>query len=163
MKPIYILLIALFFQTTIFAQVYILNEDFVTSSGTNPPFEWSNYKITGTTNDLWHFDNPGDRVVNFPVTAPFAVFDADTVSGNGQAEKSGLESPFFDASISDFILLLFDQSFVSVNGAAAIVEAFNGTDWTEVKRFTSSTANSISEVVDISSVVGGITNAKIRF
>jgi gliding motility-associated-like protein len=163
MKPIYLLLIALFFQTTLLAQVYILNEDFVTTSGTNPPFEWSNYKITGTADDLWHFDNPGDRVVNFPVTAPFAVFDADTVSGNGQAEKVGLESPFFDASISDFILLLFDQTFVSVNGAVAIIEAFNGTDWAEVKRFNSSTANSTSEVVDISSVVGGITNAKIRF
>ena len=130
MKNILFLLITVLASIPVFGQVYILNEDFVTTNGTTPPFEWSNYKITGTADDLWHFDNPGDRVVNFPVTAPFAVFDADTVSGNGQAEKVGLESPFFDASISDFILLLFDQSFVSVNGAVAIIEAFNGTDWT---------------------------------
>jgi len=146
-----------------FGQVYILNEDFTTAFGTTPPFEWSNYKIIGSDTDLWHFDNPGGRVINYPITSPFAIFDADSVSGNGQQERVALESPFFDASISNFILLKYDQTFLAENGAQAIIEAFNGNTWQEITRFTVSTTNSSPEIIDISPAVGGITNAKIRF
>jgi len=46
-----------------FAQVYILNEDFSSASGTIPPVGWSNLTVTGSANDLWRFNNPGSRQV----------------------------------------------------------------------------------------------------
>ncbi len=146
-----------------YGQMYILNEDFVTAAGTNPPLEWTNNKLAGTDTDLWHFDNPGSRAITHPITIPFAIFDASSVSGNGLQERVALESPFFDASISNFILLKFDQTFMAENGAKAIIEAYNGQAWLEVVRFTASTLNPSSEIIDISSVVGRVTNAKIRF
>ena len=143
--------------------MYILNEDFVTSSGTTPPFEWANNKLAGAETDLWHFDNSGEKTIAYPITTPFAIFDGSAVSSNGQPERVALESPFFDASISNFILLKFDQTFVADNGAKAIIEAYNGKTWVEVVRFTANTANPSSEIIDISAVVGRVTNAKVRF
>lgn len=145
------------------AQVYILNEDFVSGTGTTPPLEWSNYAITGSAIDQWHFDNPGNRNAGFPITSPFAIFDADSVSGDGQSEKVVLESPYFDASISNHILLRYDQTLLMQSGAVAIIEGYNGQTWTEIKRFTTSTPGTTSEIVNISVAAGGITNAKIRF
>ena len=84
MKRLFFLIVALSVYSVTLGQVYILNEDFVTASGTTPPLEWSNYKIEGSETDLWHFDNPGGRTINYPITSPFAIFDSDSISNNGQ-------------------------------------------------------------------------------
>ncbi len=164
MKKLFLLLlIPVFSGLPVFSQMYILNEDFSGTSGTTPPGGWSNDMISGTATDLWHFDNPGQRMVNYPVTEPFAVFDADSVSGNGSPESASLESPQFDASISNFILLNFQHAFVQGNGSSGRVEAYNGSDWLQVASFTNTSQNPSSEILDLSSVIGGITNARIRF
>lgn len=163
MKKIYFLLLLLVFPAFSFSQMYILNEDFSGTSGTVPPSGWSNTMISGVPTDLWHFDNPGLQSVNFPITEPFAIFDAAAVSGNGTPESATLESPAFDASVSNFILLNFQHTFTEGPGATAKVEAFNGNTWQEIASYNTSTLNPASEILDLSSAIGGVTNAKIRF
>lgn len=164
MKKFYFLLFALVFSgLSSYCQMFILNEDFSGTSGTTPPGGWNNIMISGTATDLWHFDNPGYRTINYPVTEPFAIFDAEAVSGNGTPETAALESPVFDASISNFILLNFQHTLVQGAGATGIVEAFNGNSWQQIASFSSSTLNPESEILDLSSAVGGVTNARIRF
>ena len=150
-------------QSFLWGQTYILNEDFVTAEGTTPPSAWQNTTIEGEDTDLWHFDNPGSRAVNYPITTPFAIFDADSVSNNGLPEKVVLETPFFDASISNSILLEFDHTYLAGSGSKAIVEAFDGNTWSEVIRYNNSTTNPTSEIVDISAVVGDVASARLRF
>ncbi|MCF6170888.1 MAG: gliding motility-associated C-terminal domain-containing protein [Bacteroidales bacterium] len=147
----------------LWGQTYILNEDFVTASGITPPPGWLNVTVAGGETDLWHFDNPGSRTINYPITVPFAIFDADTLSDNGQAEKLALETPFFDASISNSILLEFDHTYLAANGSKAIIEAFDGNNWSEILRYAVSTTNPTSEIIDISDVVGNVASAKLRF
>jgi hypothetical protein len=56
--------LALILQSLLLGQTYILNEDFVTATGTTPPSDWQNNTIEGDDTDLWHFDNPGSRTIN---------------------------------------------------------------------------------------------------
>jgi gliding motility-associated-like protein len=164
MNKSYIFLIALLlpaFQS--FSQMYILNEDFNGASGTTPPAGWNNIILTGGASDKWHFDNPGDRTINYPIIDPFAVFDGDSISANGQPEEVALETPIFDASISNYILLHFAQVFDPGTGGTARIEAFDGTDWFEVATYSTVTSNPAIEMVDLSPIAGGITNARLRF
>jgi gliding motility-associated-like protein len=119
--------------------------------------------VSGTATDLWHFDNPGQRIISYPVTEPFAIFDAEAISGNGAPESATLESPVFDASVSNFILLSFQHTFLQWTGAAGKVEAYNGSAWEQIASYSSNTANPANEILDLSSVTGGVTNARIRF
>jgi PKD repeat protein len=146
------------------AQVFILNEDFSGASVITPPSGWQNTTISGLSTDLWHFNNPGSRVVNLPVTSPFAVFDAENYSpGNGN-EVALLTSPVFDASIGTYCLLYFDHFFSGGAGSVGKLEAFNGTAWVDVKSYsTVSVTNPVHEVVDLSLVCAGKTNAQVRF
>jgi len=145
------------------AQMYILNEDFNTANGTTPPENWNNITQTGTPTDLWHFDNPGSQTINFPITEPFAIFDAAAISDNVQAETVILETRSFDASVSNFILLQFDHYFNPGNNATAKLSAFDGENWVEISSWNTATPNSKPEIIDISTAVGGITNARLRF
>lgn len=153
----------LLFSIQSIGQVYILNEDFSTATGVNPPLEWLNNTITGDPNDKWHFDNPGNKTINNPMTAPFAIFDAGHISANGNPEVVSFESPFFDASIGQYTLLFFDHVFSSGSGAKGKILAFNGTSWVEVKVFETNSGNPEHEVIDLSAVCARKTNAKIRF
>ncbi|MGM0505375.1 MAG: hypothetical protein ACQESQ_12185, partial [Bacteroidota bacterium] len=62
----------IFFSFSLFSQTYILNEDFSSASVTSPPTGWTNTTVSGEAEDLWHFDNPGDRMVNYPMIGTFA-------------------------------------------------------------------------------------------
>lgn len=157
------LFIALFFATGVSAQMFILNEDFNSASGTTPPAGWTNITVTGNATDKWHFDNPGDRLLNYPVTEPFAVFDGDSISANGTPEEVVLESPLFDASTSNFILLNFAHVFDPGNASTARIMAYDGNNWLEVSSFSATTTNPASEIVDLSPYTGGVSNARIRF
>jgi len=164
MNKRFVFLIGLFlaaFQS--FSQMYILNEDFNGASGTTPPGGWNSTVIIGGANDKWHFDNPGNRLINYPIIAPFSIFDSDSTSANGQPEEVALETPLFDASISNYILLHFAQTFEPGSGGTAKIEAFNGTSWFEVITYTTATSNPSIEMVDLSSITGGVTNARLRF
>ena len=112
----------LFVLINLFSQTYILNEDFSSASGTTPPVGWVNSTIAGEAEDLWHFDNPGTRVVNYPMIGTFAIFDSEGISKNQMPENVILETPFFDATISSDILFSFDHYFVGGTGASATIE-----------------------------------------
>ena len=161
----FLLLIALaLLAFTAQAQMYILNEDFSTATGATPPANWQNNTISGEPTAKWHFDNPGNRTINFPVTAPFAIFDAPQVSPDTALEVVVLETPYFDASIGSHCLLFFDHYFLADSGATGKILAYNGTSWVEVKVFdTTSGTNPKSEVIDLSAICAGKTNAKLRF
>lgn len=123
------LLILLLAPITLLSQMYIVNEDFSVSSGTTPPISWNNINISGDPAlDLWHFDNPGAQTLHFPMTAPFAIFDAGTYSNNGQPEVVALETRSFDASVSNSLLLFFDHAFAPANGAIAKLSVYNGNE-----------------------------------
>lgn len=162
-KPITLLIGLLLTAFQSFSQMYILNEDFNGASGTTPPVGWNNIVIVGGANDKWHFDNPGSRILNYPIIDPFAIFDSDSTSANGQPEEIALETPLFDASISNYILLHFAQTFDPGSGGTAKIEAFDGTGWFEVANYSTATSNPSIEMVDLSAIAGGVTNARLRF
>jgi len=147
---------------TIQAQMYILNEDFGTTTGTIPPAGWTNTTSAGLSTDLWHFDNPGNRSVGFPVTAPFAIFDSQQYSQSGGPEDVVLETPYFDASVSSYIFLFINHRFSAAPGSQGLVRIFNGSTWLTVATFTGTINNPDTVMLDISAYAGGITNAKIR-
>lgn len=162
-KKFLILPLVLALSSPSFSQMYILNEDFSGTAGSIPPVGWNNIVLTGVADDKWHFDNPGQQILNYPITAPFAIFDAEAVSPNGLAEEIALETPVFDASISNFILLNFHHTLVTGSGGIGKVFAFDGDAWQQVAAFNTATENPQAEIVDLSAVVGGITNARLRF
>ncbi|MNJ90893.1 hypothetical protein D3C87_85330 [compost metagenome] len=162
MKKIYMLGCALFlqFSTDLSAQV-IFSEDFSSATGTTPPTGWVNNEIL-TGGGEWFFDNPGFRTGNLPMDEPFAVFDSDYLSTNG--EEAALESPAFDASgFTGNIFLSFDHYFNDGFGGEYHVEVYNGTAWVEVLGGTTETPNSQHEQIDITDDVDGATNAQVRF
>jgi len=145
------------------SQTYILNEDFSSATGTTPPVDWMNTTITGQTTDKWRFDNPGNRIINYPITGKCAIFDSENYSAAGGAENVVLESKFFDASVSRNTVLYFDHFLAGGRNGKGTVEVFNGFNWNFLAVYTDSTANPQSEVFNISGIVGGVTNAKVRF
>ncbi|PLW98897.1 MAG: hypothetical protein C0594_17790 [Marinilabiliales bacterium] len=158
-----VLSIILFFSFEGFTQTYILNEDFSTASSNNPPVGWINNTISGEVQDVWRFDNPGSRIINFPVNGVFAIFDSEWYSQDGVSENVALQSPSMDCSVSNNIFLFFDHFFAASSGAQGFVEVFNGNEWIEVMIYTDSTQNSSSEMINISTIAGGVTNASVRF
>ncbi len=145
------------------AQVYLLNEDFSSASGSKPPVGWNNLTITGPVTDVWRYDNPGNRVSSFPVVGQFAIFDSERYSGGNGAEKVSLETPYVDCSFSPFIILYFDHEFKSQRGGKGEIEVFNGSDWVLVKTYADSTIGAVKESIDLSTYIGRKTNAKVRF
>ena len=73
-------------------------------------------------------------------------------------------SPNFDASLATVVTLEFDQFYRVCCGSTADVEVFDGSTWTSVYSLTSTTSPDPEHVVvNISSLVAGVTNAQIRF
>jgi gliding motility-associated-like protein len=163
MNKFYCLLTFVFTSLSAFSQMYILNEDFSNTSGTTPPPNWHNITVNGGSGDVWHFDNPGERTINYPVIEPFAIFDSENYSDNGEAEEVSLETPFIDASASDNVLLSFHHTLNAGVSSKCQIYISDGSDWFLAGEFTQSTGNPHSEIIDISAFAGGITNTKIRF
>ena len=144
----------------------LLTEDFSTASGSTPPAGWSNQIITGVAGvDLWRFDNPGNRTLSPPITAPAAIFDSDALSDNGQAEDVALESPSFDASTQVYVGLDFDQYFnASLTTISKVfVEVYDGAQWQTVYSTFTETPNPDHQFIDVSGHLAGVSNARIRF
>ncbi len=102
-------------------------------------------------------------MVNYPVIGKFAIFDSEHISTNGSAENIVLETPYFDATISQEILLSFDHYFTAGNGSVADIEVYDGNTWHVVKTYTDATANPEKEILNISAFAGGVSDSKIRF
>ena len=158
-----LLAVICFYFSAAWSQTYILNEDFSSTVDTLPPAQWINLSTTSTSGDIWHFNNPGNRQMNYPITGQFAIFDSQNYSQNGLADESILESPFVDASVGIHLFLLFDHYFSGHSGDTAFVEVYNGTKWKLVAFFTDSTQNPAGEMFNLSALAGGVSNTKIRF
>ena len=142
-----------------------IDENFETAVGVTPPSGWTQNIIVGEEGvDLWHFDNPGGRNLVAPVTAPAAIFDANYISGNGQPENVTLESPSFTPSAVSPVMLEWYQ-YVNNGGLPheANVEVWNGSTWEPVFFNNSGTVNPEFHLIDITSQVAGVTDARIRF
>ena len=147
-----------------FSQSFLLNEDFSTATAITPPINWQNTTIAGQEAAKWRIDNPGNQLINFPITSPFAILDAAYVSPDTATEIVVLETPAFDASQGLFFLLFFDHFFFPDSAATASIQAFDGTDWIEVYSLDTATLNNPgSEVVDLTDAIEGVTNAQLRF
>ncbi len=158
------LLIFVTISTNIHAQTYILNEDFSAATDSiTPPTGWENNTVTGSAGDLWRFDNPGNRTMNFPIIGTFAIFDSEYYSGSGGAEQVDLVTPFLDCSINPHILLFFDHFFAGGRGGEGKVEIWDGSAWKLVDSFTDSTENPAKATYDISNWAGGNTATRLRF
>ncbi|MNU83792.1 hypothetical protein D3C71_735010 [compost metagenome] len=164
MRKIYTLLGCLFlFQVSNNASAQVIfSEDFSSATGTTPPTGWTNNEILLGGGE-WAFDNPDGRIGNLPLSAPFAIFDSDYLSNFG--EETALESPVFDATgfTGGAFFLVFDHYFRYGAGGEYYVEVFDGTDWVSVLDGTTEMANSEHVILDITSVVNGITDAQVRF
>ena len=149
---------------TTFSQLIVLNEDFSSTSGTQEPADWDNFSnIPSQGSDLWHFNNPGERDIPFPFTGNFAIFDSQTTSDNGSGENVTLLSKSIDASAGGNCVLTFDYFIDAVNGASALVEVYNGTQWIPKETFSTSTLAPQEAIIDVSNEMAGLTNGKVRF
>ncbi|NVN94215.1 MAG: hypothetical protein HXX18_02905 [Bacteroidetes bacterium] len=164
MKKIIILAILILIIEAAKSQSYLLNEDFSSANGINSPTGWTQQTITGNSiSDKWHFDNPGNRNVNYPITAPFAIFDSQNYSNPGGNEIVSIESPFVDASGASCIYLIFDQKFDIGTNSTGQVEVFNGSIWQTVYNIDSNISIVNNQVINISASGAGVSNLKIRF
>ncbi|MBP9725385.1 MAG: hypothetical protein KBE37_11325, partial [Bacteroidia bacterium] len=149
-----------------YAQVFHINENFSTGSGSTPPSGWSNNIITGNAGfDQWRFNNPGGRGATTPISAPFAIFDSDNYSSGGGAENVALESPAVNTTGHAVVKLKWDQFYFGNYLATdnINVEVFNGTSWNSVYTYSSFTSTNASQDIDVSTFASNRTGVKVRF
>lgn len=146
-------------------QVYFVNENFGTASGTTPPSGWTNNTLVGNTSfDKWVFNNPAARVANSPMSSPAAIFDSDWYSTGGGAEDVTLESPAFNTTGYSGVTLKWDQYFQTGFGGSATVEVFDGSTWNQVYfNNSTTTSNPNTQIINITSFAANKTGVKIRF
>jgi len=157
----------------------VLSQDFTTAVDSTPPAGWDTTWVDGDpTYDVWYFDNPNGRDTNAPIAGNAAIFDSryndcqnPPVGSCFQncncliPKEVNLESPVFDASLMDTIILSWDQSYKTAIGGGLYVDAWNGTSWINVYSNTTPTDPVIvdqSITIDIDTIVG-VSNAKVRF
>lgn len=136
-----------------------------TVPSTNDTF-WCNRNLADTiaTNE-WRFDNPGNRILNFPISGQFAILDAAHYSADSMPEHISLESVYFDVSGTNNVLLSFDHFFNGAPGDTGFVEVRSDIDsaWVTIDTFANPTLNGAHQQYDVSSVLAGFTAAKLRF
>ena len=146
------------------AQTTYINEDFASAVVTTPPTGWTQQVFTGNANvDLWHFDNPGNRILNAPISNPAAIFDSDTYSNNSLAENVALETPAFDASAATTVWLELDHYFNGGSNGTFNIQVFDGSSWITVLSGNTDTPNPQHLQLDISAEAAGNAQAKVRF
>lgn len=161
-KKLLFIILSSFYLST-FSQVTYINETF---DATTLPAGWTSNDLLAN-GDAWSFNNPGSRTINAPVSGGFAIFDSDNTSDNSLAEDIALETPAFDASGQNSVILIFDHYYDDNSGDSNdtyIVEVFDGTSWVAVQSGTGSdTTNATQVFIDISAQASGVANAQVRF
>ncbi|MFH1321854.1 MAG: CARDB domain-containing protein [Bacteroidota bacterium] len=164
MKKLFILLFIASAINSANAQTIYIDEDFSTGSGTTPPAGWMQLILLGDPLvDSFHFDNPGGRIFNAPITDPAAIFDSDNYSDDGAVENVALISPSFDASAAGTVFLEWDQYFRGGVGGEVFVVVYNGVSFDTVYSATASSPNPDAQFIDISSSAAGVSNAMVGF
>lgn len=110
----------------------IYSEDF---SGQSLPDGWSNISNIGN-DQVWMFDNPGNKPFTAPFDSDFAILDSDYYGQNNQQNASLITEPI-DASSVNSLILAFDMHFRTFSESVALIEASNdGNNWTVVDSLT---------------------------
>ncbi|WP_417266714.1 fibronectin type III domain-containing protein, partial [Brumimicrobium sp.] len=159
--------IFLFKANAQYIQKVYVNEDFSTYA---LPSGWSAY--ADPENKHWDIGEPSSIISQLPpntnntgMTFPMAYFYYYEF---GNLDKNAsLETKQFDVSSlpsEGAIKLQFIYQFEKYSyGANFYVEVYNGSSWIEVSHFTEDSANPTYYDADITAVLGGATNAKVRF
>jgi hypothetical protein len=160
--------IIVFWATIASAQTVLLDEDF---SGGTLPAGWTNTNNGGTAGQIWQFTPTSNGTITAGgISGNYAILDSDDY-GSGNNQNASLLTPTFSTGIYETITLEFDYQYRDYNGGeSCVVEVFDGTSWTEVFRkelgdenYVSLSSGSNLESIDITTEVGGATNAQVRF
>ncbi|MBL4754981.1 MAG: hypothetical protein JKY52_15465, partial [Flavobacteriales bacterium] len=149
------------------AQTTYINEDFSTGSGTTPPLGWTPFIVPFTSNplvDSFHFDNPGLRTLNAPITNPACIFDSDLLSNDGgTAEEVYMISPTFNTIGESLVILEFDQ-FLNANfGGQVFVVVSDGVLTDTVFNSAVSSPDPDHQTIDISTVGANKVSVNVTF
>lgn len=166
MKSLALTMGLLFATQLVFSQVYHINQDFTSASGTTPPTGWTQNKIAGAASDNWRFDNPGGRTINSPMAGKVAAFDSDNYA-TFVNENVALESPAVNTTGYNTIRLKWDQFFAGIyntNFDGVFVEVYNGTSWNTVYSNTTLAypGAAASLDLDVSTHASNRTGVKVR-
>jgi len=128
----------------------------------NLPACWEIDDLEGN-GQVWEFDNPGLRTIKTTTSSNgFAILDSDNF-GSGNTQNSDLISPVFDfAGMSD-IIVEFDHYFREYPGSSATFSysTNNGSSWSELQTWTSSTFNAALYSEDLTLILEG--ESQVRF
>ncbi|WP_027001282.1 T9SS type A sorting domain-containing protein [Hugenholtzia roseola] len=108
----------------------LIDENFNTA-----PADWQNNILAGSAAfDTWRFNNPGGRNIVAPFAGGVAAFDSDAYSSGGGAENVALESPVFNASAENEVVLSFDSYLNNsfTGGGVVEISTNGGGSWTAV-------------------------------
>jgi hypothetical protein len=134
MKKIFTSLLALgFLWINGYSQVYV-DETFETDI----PSTWTTTSTGPGTPEPWFWnDGLGFQTLN---GTGYARVDSDA-DGNGNHMIEDLESPGFDASGGNIIVLQFEQRYQAIGSDSATVQVWNGTVWNDVIVYTTTQGN----------------------
>ena len=139
----------------------LLHEDF---EGTFPPTSWTTSQTTG--NNQWYRNDYTSRSNYTPGANGFCACNDDDWWWGPLLQNNRLTSPAFDASGCTQVWLAFDHDWNNIGSYdEAFVEAYDGSSWTEVKRYDQGGSSDFNErdSIDITTDVNGATNAQVRF
>ncbi len=144
------------------AQIFI-NEDFSSASGATPPAGWSTNLVVGSDpGQNWRFDNPGNRPVLGPLSAPVAIADSDYQGIVGDVVAQ-MDSPTFDASGGGPIFLEWDQWHAFFPNSVVNVYVSDGVTMTLIYSNFFGTAPNDHQAFDITAETNNAPNAFVRF
>ncbi|MFK8004989.1 MAG: T9SS type A sorting domain-containing protein [Saprospiraceae bacterium] len=156
--------LCLFFQFTLYSQSAIDTLIFEQFSTGILPVGWSNID-NGSTSEIWEFNNPGGQTIGGNFDSDFAILDSDNYGFSGN-QNASLITPTFDLSsyTSNIkIFVKYDYEYDSnFNATSAKVEFFNGTSWVEIKSYTNLNLVNSTELIEISTIAAGASNAQVR-
>jgi len=120
------LLLFIFFNLGLNAQIFHVTEDFNVSS---LPTGWTNTALSGAEN--WNFGSISSNTINGNA---MAFFNDDSLGASSTNNTASLTSPSFDNIADSITFLEFDYNFRNFNGItdSFLVEVFDGTNWNQV-------------------------------
>lgn len=122
----------LLFTSVLQGQTTYFFEDFNTPSGM-PPIGWTEEIVSGTDEQHWRTDNPGERDFPAPFDEGFLIFDAAYYVADEITEEVWLETPEITLEPDAAVYVQFDLQFIHHNFVDFIqLELYNGTVWQTV-------------------------------
>jgi hypothetical protein len=137
-----------------------LSEDF---GGAFPPAGWTVVNNGGSC--VWVGNNPGGRANLTGGSGAFAVADSDAC-GSGTTMNTNLVTPVVDVSTMATVILEFKYDYYNLSSgetAAVDISANGGGSWTNLFTWNTSHRGPATYTEDVTALVGGSTQAQIRF